>query len=63
MTLFFRCYAITRAHGESMQRRVKCRNAGLPCCEVAVGRRWTFLNGIWRVKILRIWAGVRMACI
>ncbi|EFJ88343.1 hypothetical protein HMPREF9347_00252 [Escherichia coli MS 124-1] len=34
MTFSFLCYAITRAHLDSMQRRLKRRNAGLPCCEV-----------------------------
>ncbi|MCK6896102.1 host specificity factor TipJ family phage tail protein [Enterobacter bugandensis] len=34
MTFQFLCYAITRAHADSMQWRLKRRNAGLPCSEV-----------------------------
>ncbi|PZA23792.1 hypothetical protein EA145_18870 [Enterobacter hormaechei] len=40
MTFQFLCYAITRAHADSMQRRLKRRNAGLPCSEV-----WGFWFG------------------
>ncbi|SAJ22546.1 Uncharacterised protein [Enterobacter cloacae] len=34
VTFRFLLNAITRAHADSMQRRLKRRNAGLPCSEV-----------------------------
>ncbi|EBO4456390.1 hypothetical protein DMK21_19805, partial [Salmonella enterica] len=39
MTFSFLFNAITRAHGDSMHRRLKSRNAGLSCSEV---RRFLF---------------------